>query len=236
MKNSTIEEALLTIGSGGMVVVIDDEDRENEGDLVMAAEFATPEKIAFITRNCTGIICAPMPASVADRLELPLMVENNTESMKTAFTVPVDLIQGTTTGVSAHDRAATLRALADPSKRADEFARPGHIFPLRARQGGVLERPGHTEASVDLCRLANLNPVAVICELVNDDGTMSRLVDIEATAARYRLPVITIDALIAYRRQREAISASELAAKLGLASSETRQEIYHLFNPAALPA
>lgn len=208
MMMSSIEQALKTIHTGGMVIVVDDEDRENEGDLVLAAEFATPDKIAFITRYCTGIICAPMTADIADRLELPLIVKKNNEAMTTAFTVPVDLIRGTSTGVSARDRAATLRALADPSTPANALARPGHIFPLRARPGGVLERPGHTEASVDLCRYAGLSEVAVICELVNDDGTMSRLADIELFAARFKLPVITINDLIEFRRRRELIPST----------------------------
>lgn len=199
MRLSSIQEAVATIRSGEMVIVTDNESRENEGDIVLAAQFATPEKIAFITRHCTGIICAPMPGVVADRLELPLMVEKNSEALRTAFTVTVDVLQGTTTGVSAHDRAATLRALADPSTRSEDLAKPGHIFPLRARSGGVLERAGHTEASVDLCKLAEVYPVAVICELVNEDGTMSRSVDIELVARAHGLPVITIDALIAYR-------------------------------------
>jgi 3,4-dihydroxy-2-butanone 4-phosphate synthase len=213
MRLSSIQEAVATIRSGGMVIVTDSENRENEGDIVLAAQFATPEKIAFITRHCTGIICAPMPANIAERLELPLMVEKNSEAMRTAFTVTVDVLQGTTTGVSAHDRAATLRALADPSTTSKELARPGHIFPLRARKGGVLERAGHTEASVDLCKLAEVYPVAVICELVNEDGTMSRLVDIDLVARAYGLPVITIDALIAYRKLKLSVS-STLQAEL----------------------
>ena len=170
-----IEDVIAAIARGEMVVMVDDEDRENEGDLIMAAEFATAEKLAFIVRHSSGVVCVPLSGSRCDELRLPLMVDNNTESHRTAFTDSVDVIEGTSTGISAADRAATLRALADPDRNFAAFARPGHIFPLRAREGGVLKRAGHTEAAVDLARMAGCRPVGVICEIANDDGTMARL-------------------------------------------------------------
>ncbi|NDH46784.1 MAG: 3,4-dihydroxy-2-butanone-4-phosphate synthase, partial [Acidimicrobiia bacterium] len=170
-----IEDVVAAIGRGEMVVMVDDEDRENEGDLIMAAQFATAEKIAFIVRHTSGVVVAPLTGERCDDLRLPLMVEHNTESHRTAFTVSVDLIDGTSTGISASDRAATLRALADPQVGFAAFARPGHIFPLRAREGGVLKRAGHTEAAVDLARMAGVEPAGIICEIVNEDGSMSRL-------------------------------------------------------------
>ena len=160
---NTVEEILADLKAGRMVIIMDDEDRENEGDLIMAAELATPETVAFMIRYASGIICVPMEEDRLSSLDLPQMVMNNSESHRTAFTVSVDLISGTTTGVSSADRAATIRALADTEAQAEDFGRPGHIFPLRARRGGVLVRTGHTEAAVDLCRLAGLQPVGVIC-------------------------------------------------------------------------
>src|SRR5215203_1393188 len=164
-----IEEAVAAIAAGELVVVVDDEDRENEGDLIMAAAHATAEKVAFMIRHTSGLICAPLTNERAGVLDLPLMVEQNTESMRTAFTVSVDLVRGTTTGISAADRAATVRALADEAITPIELARPGHIFPLRAREGGVLKRAGHTEAGVDLAKMAGLKPAALLAEVVNDD-------------------------------------------------------------------
>ena len=164
-----IEDVISAIARGEMIVMVDDEDRENEGDLIMAAQFATPEKIAFIVRYSSGVVVAPISGDRCDDLRLPLMVEHNTESHRTAFTISVDLIEGTTTGISAADRAATLRALANPQESFVSFARPGHIFPLRAREGGVLKRAGHTEAAVDLARMAGLEPAGIICEIINDD-------------------------------------------------------------------
>ena len=172
-----IKDVIAAIGRGEMVVMVDDEDRENEGDLIMAAQFATPEKLAFIVRHTSGVVVAPLTGERCDDLRLPLMVDHNTESHRTAFTVSVDLLEGTTTGISAADRAATLRALANPMVGHTAFARPGHIFPLRARDGGVLKRAGHTEAAVDLARMAGCEPAGIICEIQNDDGTMSRLED-----------------------------------------------------------
>ena len=200
-----IEEVVAAIGRGEIVVMVDDEDRENEGDLIMAAQFATPEKLAFIIRYTSGVVCAPMTNERCDDLRLPLMVEQNTESQRTAFTDTVDLIEGTTTGISAADRAATLRALADRSQGFAAFARPGHIFPLRARDGGVLKRAGHTEAAVDLARLAGCEPVGVICEIQNDDGTMMRLPDLRRFCAEHGLLLSSIAELIKHRRHNERL-------------------------------
>ncbi len=197
-----IEVAIRTIAAGGIVVVADDENRENEGDLIMAADAATPEAIAFFVRHTSGVICAALTGDDCDRLELPLMVPpaKNADQFRTAFTVTVDLATGTTTGISAADRAATLNALANPSVSAEAFNRPGHIFPLRARPGGVLERPGHTEASVDLARLAGRQPAGVLCELVLDDGRMQRLPDLQRFAQQHGLPLVSIADLIEHLR------------------------------------
>jgi len=200
-----IEEAVAAIAAGELVVVVDDEDRENEGDLIMAAVHATPEKLAFVIRHTSGLICAPLTNERASLLDLPLMVDQNTESMRTAFTVSVDHMRGTTTGISAADRSATVRSLADETTVATDLARPGHIFPLRARAGGVLKRAGHTEASVDLCQLAGLPPVAVICEMVNDDGTMARLPQLTSFAREHGLVLISIADLIRYRHRHEKL-------------------------------
>ena len=196
-----IETALEAIARGGVVVVADDEDRENEGDLIMAADAATPEMIAFFVRYTSGVSCAALPGRRCDELALPLMVppDANADQFRTAFTVTVDLAEGTTTGISAADRAATLRALGSADSVPSMFNRPGHIFPLRARAGGVIERPGHTEASVDLARLAGRQPAGVLCELVLDDGTMQRLPDLQEFAATHGLPLVSIADLIAYR-------------------------------------
>jgi 3,4-dihydroxy 2-butanone 4-phosphate synthase/GTP cyclohydrolase II len=206
MPFARIEEAVAAVGRGEIVVVVDDEDRENEGDLIMAAEHVTPEKIAFFVKHTSGLICAPVTNERADELNLPLMVAQNTESQRTAFTVTVDYRHGTTTGISAGDRAATIRSLIDPATRPDDLARPGHIHVLRARQGGVLKRAGHTEAAVDLARMAGLYPSGVLCELVTDDGLgMARLPELERFAKRHGLLLISIADLIRYRRQREKL-------------------------------
>jgi 3,4-dihydroxy 2-butanone 4-phosphate synthase / GTP cyclohydrolase II len=200
---NSIEEILVDLRAGRMVVIMDDEDRENEGDLIMAAERATPEAVAFMIRYTSGIICVPMEEEGLVRLDLPQMVLANSESHRTAFTVSVDLRHGTTTGVSGADRAATIRALADAKTTAGDFARPGHIFPLRSRKGGVLVRAGHTEASVDLCRLAGMKAVGVLCEVMNDDGTMARRPELEVFAKRHNLKIGTISDLIRYRLRNE---------------------------------
>jgi 3,4-dihydroxy 2-butanone 4-phosphate synthase/GTP cyclohydrolase II len=205
MELSTVEEAIRDFREGKFVVVVDDEDRENEGDLIMAAELVTPEKIAFMVRYTSGIICQPMTAERTDELRLPQMVPENTESQRTAFTVSVDYRHGTHTGISAADRAATIRALVNPESVASDFLRPGHIFPLRAVAGGVLRRAGHTEAAVDLARLAGLRPAGILCEIVHDDGTMRRLPALKEFAREHGLSIISIADLISYRRQKEKL-------------------------------
>jgi 3,4-dihydroxy 2-butanone 4-phosphate synthase/GTP cyclohydrolase II len=202
---ATIPEAVEAIGRGEIVVVVDDEDRENEGDLIMAAEAATPEKIAFFVRHTSGVICAPLTGARLDELDIPLMVRDNTESHRTAFTYSVDLVHGTSTGISAADRAATLVALTDGSTLPSDLARPGHIFPLRYAEGGVLKRAGHTEAAVDLARMAGLAPAGVLCEIVNDDGTMARVPDLVEFCDTHGLLMISIAQLIRYRRQNEKL-------------------------------
>jgi 3,4-dihydroxy 2-butanone 4-phosphate synthase/GTP cyclohydrolase II len=206
MPFAKVEDAVAAIGRGEIVVVVDDEDRENEGDLIMAAEFATPEAIAFFLHHTSGVICAPVTRERAAELDLPLMVANNTESMRTAFTVSVDYRHGTTTGISAHDRSATIQALVAPSTRAADLLRPGHIFPLEAREGGVLKRAGHTEAALDLARMAGLYPAGVLCELVNQTkDDMARLPELERFAGEHGLLLISIADLIRYRRQTEKL-------------------------------
>ncbi|RDK05716.1 3,4-dihydroxy-2-butanone-4-phosphate synthase [Cupriavidus lacunae] len=207
MQTDPIESALAAIAAGSLAVVVDDADRENEGDLIMACEAATPETIAFMVRWTSGVICAALPGDRLDALSLPLMVKENTDSMRTAFTVTVDYRHGTTTGISAADRAATLRALADRTCKAADFNRPGHVFPLRARAGGVLRRPGHTEAAVDLARLAGMQPAGALAEVVNDDGTMARLPELVVFARRHGLPIVTIANLIAWRQANERLVA-----------------------------
>jgi 3,4-dihydroxy 2-butanone 4-phosphate synthase/GTP cyclohydrolase II len=198
-----VEEILADLRAGRMVIILDDEDRENEGDFIMAAEHATPEAVAFMIRHSSGIICVPMQDEQIARLDLPQMVPNNDEAYRTAFTVSVDYRFGTTTGVSSSDRSATIKALADPASSATDFARPGHIFPLRPRPGGVLVRAGHTEAAVDLCKLAGLRPVGVLCELMNDDGSMARRPEIEEFARKHNFKIGTIADLIRYRLRNE---------------------------------
>jgi 3,4-dihydroxy 2-butanone 4-phosphate synthase / GTP cyclohydrolase II len=200
---SSIPTILAELRAGRMVLILDDEDRENEGDLIMAAEHATPESMAFMIRHSSGIICVPLEEERLLRLELPQMVGANNDSYRTAFTVSVDYRHGTSTGVSAADRAATIAALANPQTVATDFARPGHIFPLRPRRGGVLVRAGHTEAAVDLCVLAGLKPAGVLCELMNDDGSMARRAQCEVFARGHNLAIGTIADLIRYRLRNE---------------------------------
>ncbi|MFC7221091.1 bifunctional 3,4-dihydroxy-2-butanone-4-phosphate synthase/GTP cyclohydrolase II [Streptomyces polyrhachis] len=205
----SIERAIAEIAAGRPVVVVDDENRENEGDLVVAAELVTPEIVAFMMRQCGGLICVPMEGADLDRLELPQMVGQNTESMKTAFTVTVDAspAHGVGTGISAADRATTIGLLADRAAVAGDFVRPGHIFPLRAREGGVLTRPGHTEAGVDLARLAGLAPAAAIVEIAGEKGEMLRLPELVAFARRHELAIVSIEDLITHRRATGAAAA-----------------------------
>lgn len=203
---ATIQQALDALRAGRPVLVTDNEDRENEGDVVLAAQTLTDEWMAWAIRHTSGYVCAPVTAEVADRLGLPLMVADNRDPLRTAYTVTVDAAVGVTTGISAADRARTVRLLADPESTADTFVRPGHVVPLRARDGGVLVRPGHTEAAVDLCRLAGLAPAAAIGELVHDDGTMMRLPDVTAMGAVHDLPVITIAQLVAHRQRYDRVA------------------------------
>jgi 3,4-dihydroxy 2-butanone 4-phosphate synthase/GTP cyclohydrolase II len=201
-----IEQAVAAFAAGKIVVVVDDAARENEGDLVMAAEAATPENIAFFLNHTSGVICMPMLGERLDQLDLPPMVLDNTESNRTAFTVSVDGRHGTTTGISAADRAATIAALIDPATRPGDLARPGHVFPLRFREGGVLHRAGHTEATVDLARLAGMYPAGVLCEVVSEDKqSMARLPELERLAEEHGMPLISIADLIRFRRQREKL-------------------------------
>ncbi|MBV9847439.1 MAG: 3,4-dihydroxy-2-butanone-4-phosphate synthase, partial [Kutzneria sp.] len=203
--SAAIEQAIADIAAGKAVVVVDDEDRENEGDLIFAAEKATPELIAFMVRYTSGYICVPLPESVCDRLDLPPMFHTNQDARGTAYTVTVDAKQGVTTGISAADRARTIRLLAGPGSVAGDFNRPGHVVPLRAKDGGVLRRAGHTEAAVDLAKLAGLVPAGVLCEIVSqkDEGDMARRDELMVFAAEHDLRMITIADLIAYRRRTE---------------------------------
>ncbi|MDE3107747.1 MAG: bifunctional 3,4-dihydroxy-2-butanone-4-phosphate synthase/GTP cyclohydrolase II [Acidobacteriota bacterium] len=206
MALASIEQAIEQLRRGGMVVVVDDEDRENEGDLIMAAEDVTAESMAFFLEHTSGVFCVPLEAARADELDLPLMVVANTEAQRTAFTVTVDYRHGTTTGISASDRAATIRSLIDPLTRPTDLNRPGHIFPLRYRPGGVLKRAGHTEATVDLCRMAGKYPSGVLCEIVTKDKSdMARLPELEVFAAEHNLPLVSIADLIRYRRHHEKL-------------------------------
>jgi 3,4-dihydroxy 2-butanone 4-phosphate synthase len=206
MTFAKIEHALTAIRSGEFVVVVDDAGRENEGDLIISAQCSTPEAIAFMVRYTSGLICTALAPERVDALQLPLMVQNNDESHNTAFTVSVDLKHGTSTGISAADRSATIRALADSGYGPNDFARPGHVFPLRYAPGGVLKRPGHTEAAVDLARLAGHPGAGALCEIVNDDGSMARLPELYSFAARHGFLVVSIADLIAYRLRTEAWS------------------------------
>ena len=205
MPFDTIEEAIKEIREGRMVIVIDDEDRENEGDLTMAADRVTPEAINFMARHGRGLICISLPGQRLDELHIPLMVSENTSSYQTAFCVSVEARRGVTTGVSAQDRATTIQALVDPHTRAEDLARPGHVFPLRAKEGGVLARAGQTEAAVDLSRLAGLYPAGVICEIMNEDGSMARVPQLFEFAARHGLRIITVKDLITFRMRREKL-------------------------------
>jgi 3,4-dihydroxy 2-butanone 4-phosphate synthase/GTP cyclohydrolase II len=214
MKTDSIETAIDAIAAGRMVVVVDDENRENEGDLIMAAQAATDVDIAFMVRYTSGVLCVSLPGERLDALSLPLMVANNSDSMNTAFTVSTDYRIGTTTGISAADRAITVRALVDENADAAEFNRPGHVFPLRAVRGGVLRRPGHTEAGVDLARLAGMALGGLLAEIVNDDGTMARLPQLMTFARTHSLPIVTIKDLIAYRRKHECIVERMSVARL----------------------
>ncbi len=199
---NTIAEAIEDFRKGKILIVVDDESRENEGDFIVAAEKCTPEIVNFMAKEGRGIICAPLTSERSEELRLDPMVESNTSLHETPFTVSVDYIHGTTTGVSAYDRAITIRALIDQKTKPSDLARPGHVFPLRSLDGGVLRRAGHTEAVIDLCRLAGLYPAGVLCEVLNEDGSMARVPELMNIAARFQMKIITIKSLIDYRMQR----------------------------------
>ncbi|MBQ9678130.1 MAG: bifunctional 3,4-dihydroxy-2-butanone-4-phosphate synthase/GTP cyclohydrolase II [Prevotella sp.] len=204
-KLNTIEEALEDFREGKFVIVVDDEDRENEGDLICAAEKITPEMVNFMLKNARGLLCAPVTISRSQELDLPHQVQDNTSLLGTPFTVTIDKIEGCTTGVSAHDRAATIRALADPASTPQTFGRPGHVNPLYAQDNGVLRRCGHTEAAIDLCKLSGLYPAGALMEIMNDDGTMARLPQLMEFAQQHQMKIITIKDLIAYRLKKESL-------------------------------
>lgn len=205
MGFARIEDAIEEFKKGGFLIVVDDEDRENEGDLVTSAQLITPEKINFMAKEARGLICLPIIGKRLDELQIHPMVHDATDILDTAFTVSVDVKKGTTTGISAHDRALTIKAILDPETKPEDLARPGHVFPLRANEGGVLRRAGHTEAAVDLAKLAGLYPAGVICEIMNNDGTMARLDDLEGFARLHNLKIISIADLIAYRLRTEKL-------------------------------
>ena len=204
MALASISEIIKDVKAGKFIILVDDEDRENEGDLIMAAEKITPEAINFMAKNARGLICMPITGQRLNELNIPMMVGENTARHGTAFTVSVDAkIRGVTTGISAHDRAETIKAIIDPATKPEDLGRPGHIFPIRAREGGVLVRAGHTEATVDLARLAGLYPAGVLCEIMNEDGTMARLPQLEILAEKFNLKIASIADLIEYRRHHE---------------------------------
>ena len=230
MPLARVEDAVREIAEGRMVIVVDDVDRENEGDLIFAADKVTPELVTFMVRHCSGIICVPLESERLERLSLPLMAPENTESMRTAFTISVDAVEGTTTGISAADRAATVRALVARDTQPQDLARPGHIFPLRYTPGGVLRRAGHTEAAVDLARLAGLTPAGVLCEVVNEDGTMARMPELEEFARKHGLLMISIADLIAFRRRREKLVHRATEARIPTAYGEFDAVAYESFD------
>jgi 3,4-dihydroxy 2-butanone 4-phosphate synthase/GTP cyclohydrolase II len=226
MDFDPIEDVLEDVRAGKMVIVTDDANRENEGDLIFAAEKVTPDLVAFMVRYTSGVICVPMLSVECDRLDLPLMTQRNRESMRTAFTISVDAKDGITTGISAEDRARTIALLADPHTQANDLVRPGHIFPLRYREGGVLSRAGHTEAAVDLARLAGLSAAGVLAEVVNDDGTMARLPNLIEFKLRHGLRLCSIENLIAYRSSREKLIAREEMIQLPTDYGDFRLYLY----------
>lgn len=213
---ATIEQAVETLKAGKMIILIDDEDRENEGDLIIAAEFATPEAINFMSRQGCGLICLSMAEELIDKLQLPMMAQHNKSPYGTAFTVSIEATEGVSTGISAQDRAHTIQVAIDPQSTAADIISPGHVFPLRARKKGVLERPGQTEGSVDLARLAGLTPAAVICEIINEDGTMSRFDELVTFSQKYNIPLVTIKDLIEYRVRHEVLVNEAATARIPL--------------------
>jgi 3,4-dihydroxy 2-butanone 4-phosphate synthase/GTP cyclohydrolase II len=216
---ATVEEAIEDFRNGKMVIIVDDESRENEGDVCIPAQFCTPEAVNLMATHARGLICAPMAGDRLDQLQVPLMTRRNSAPLGTAFTISVEAAEGVTTGISASDRSRTLAVLADPKSRPGDLTRPGHIFPLRAREGGVLVRAGQTEASVDLCKMAGVEPVAVVCEVIKDDGTMARLPDLKRFARKHDMRIVTVADIIAYRlaneRLVERVDESKLPTKFG---------------------
>ena len=223
MALATVPEALADFKAGKFVIVVDDEERENEGDLVVAAQLVTPEHISFMTRHGSGLVCMPIVARRLDELGIAPMVEHNTSRLGTAFSVSIDAKDSVTTGASAHDRAATIRKVLDPSARTSDFSMPGHTFPLRAAEGGVLTRAGQTEAAVDLATLAGLYPAGVITELMKADGTMSRMPDLDSFAREHDIKVITVEQMIAYRRRNEKLVARRVEAVIPIGGTEPRE-------------
>ena len=213
MQLASIEQGLVDLRAGKFLIVVDDEDRENEGDLVMPAECVTADAVNFMLTHARGQLCMPMTSERLEELEIPMLPSRNTDAaMPTAFTMPVDYAINTSTGISAHDRALTVQALIDPASSPADFIQPGHLFPLRYQPGGVLVRPGHTEAIIDLCRLAGMYPAGVVCEVMKDDGTMARLPDLMELAQKHSLNILTIADLIEHRRQFEAVAQEHLPA------------------------
>ncbi len=226
MNQSNIEQAIEDIRSGKMVVVVDDENRENEGDLVMAAEKATPEAVNFMAKEGRGLICVPMLGMDLDRLGVSMMVTEQQDNFRTAFTVSVDARKGVTTGISAHDRAHTIQVMLDPKSQSSDLAKPGHIFPLRYKEGGVLRRAGHTEAAVDLAQLAGLKPAGIICEIMRDDGTMARMDDLKVFSQKHKLTMINIADLIHYRREKEKLVRRVLEVPLPTETGDWNVMVY----------
>ncbi len=229
MTIASVEQAAAELRRGDFVIIVDDEDRENEGDLALAADLITPEKINFMAKNARGLICVPMLGSRLDELNLPLMVRENTTPFSTAFTETVDAKAGVSTGISAADRSNTVKALVHPDARPDDLARPGHMFPLRYREGGVLVRTGHTEAAIDLVRAAGLYPAGVICEIMNDDGTMARMPDLEILSEKWNISIVSIAQIVEYRRQRES-----LVERRGVADLPTQHGIFRAYGYASV--
>ncbi|MFA6233140.1 MAG: bifunctional 3,4-dihydroxy-2-butanone-4-phosphate synthase/GTP cyclohydrolase II [Bacteroidota bacterium] len=223
---NTIDEAIEAIRAGEVIIIVDDEDRENEGDFVCAAEKTTPEIVNFMVRHGRGMVCVPLTEERMDQLQLGMMVDGNTALHGTNFTVTVDYVHGTTTGISASDRAATIRALADPASRPSDLARPGHIFPLKAVPGGVLRRAGHTEAAVDLARMAGLQPVGVVCEILKEDGTMARTTELVAIAKKFKMTIIAVNQLIEHRVKKEKLVKKEIITQLPTRYGEFELHLY----------
>ena len=227
-----LSQSLESLRNGKMVILVDDEDRENEGDLVLAAEFVTPTAVNFMATHGKGLICLALEAKRVEELQLPMMTTSNRSPRQTAFTVSIEAREGVTTGISSADRAHTIRTAVDPQSRPENLISPGHIFPLRAQDGGVLVRAGHTEGSVDLARLAGLKPAAVICEIMNEDGTMARLPDLKAFAAKHGLPIVSIREIIAHRMERESLIEEVAQTKFPSVHGDFRM---HAFRSAIEP-